>query len=491
MERKRRKSVKARTKSKIYHIQWSRFLPILISFFITSAITLYLVLNSSKNESCTINKLLLIDSVPKSLEGQVYPNKTQCYEFQGIQGQQLQLTTNKKISLIYPSNQSQNLQGDYQTILSETGRYSLVIETQEDNLDYQINLIVSSQNTTNLPRKTPVTDFSLRLLTPRLSSQPNQLTYNVKQSPTFYQDQELQKIVDNIVNLAQSRKLPIDKLSISLVDLNQSRCCAYAAYQDNEFRYPASLVKLFWLVVLYSQYYYQGIEPNQIPPEKLKVISKMIKDSDNESASSIVDEITQTKSSKKDLPPEKLKIWISNRYTLNDFFASYFVDSLNYPLNITQKTFPIPHLLENPRGPDLQIRQLNGKNSPPSRNYLNPSSVARLLSEIAQEQAISPAYSQAIKQLIKRDLHPQAWKEKPFNPIQDFLGQSLPVKTQFYAKMGWTFNNRNDAAIIVSPDGKAHYILVVFGDEQKFYQDKEFFPLLSRQVYNQMLKKSG
>ncbi|MFM6403568.1 MAG: hypothetical protein ACKPGT_02515, partial [Microcystis sp.] len=61
--------------------------------------------------------------------------------------------------------------------------------------------------------------------------------------------------------------------------------------------------------------------------------------------------------------------------------------------------------------------------------------------------------------------------------------------TQFYAKMGWTFNNRNDAAIIVSPDNKAHYILVVFGDEKKFYQDKEFFPILSRQVYNQMLKK--
>jgi hypothetical protein len=78
----------------------------------------------------------------------------------------------------------------------------------------------------------------------------------------------LQKIVDNIVSLAQSRKLPIDKLSISLVDLNQSECCAYAAYQDSEFRYPASIVKLFWLVVLYSQYYYQGIEPNQIPPEK-------------------------------------------------------------------------------------------------------------------------------------------------------------------------------------------------------------------------------
>jgi hypothetical protein len=388
-----------------------------------------------------------------------------------------------------PSNQSKNLQGNYQTIMSETGNYSLVIETQKDNLDYQINLILSPQNTTNLPRKPPVTDSSLIPLTPQLSSQPNQLTYNVKQAPNFYQDQELQKIVDNIVNLAQSRKLPIDKLSISLVDLNQSGCCAYAAYQDSESRYPASIVKLFWLVILYSQYSNQGIEPSQIPPEKLKVISKMIKDSDNESTSIIVDEITQTKSSQKDLPPEKLDEWISKRYALNYFFASYFFDSVNHPLNITQKTFPIPNLLNDPAGPDRQIRQLNGKSSPPIRNYLNTDIVARLLLEIDQEQAISPTYSQAIKQLIKRDLHPQAWKGKPFNPIQDFLGQSLPVKTQFYAKMGWTFNNRNDAAIIVSPDGKAHYILVVFGDDPKFYQDKEFFPLLSRQVYNQMLKR--
>jgi hypothetical protein len=107
MERKRRKSIKVRTQSKTYHIQCSRFLPILISLFITSAITLYFILNSSKNESCTITKLSLIDSVPKSLEGRVSPNRVQCYKFQGIQGQQLQLTTNKKISLIYPGNQSQ------------------------------------------------------------------------------------------------------------------------------------------------------------------------------------------------------------------------------------------------------------------------------------------------------------------------------------------------------------------------------------------------
>ncbi len=54
--------------------------------------------------------------------------------------------------------------------------------------------------------------------------------------------------------------------------------------------------------------------------------------------------------------------------------------------------------------------------------------------------------------------------------------------------MGWTFSNRNDAAIIASPDGKVHYILVIFGDNPKFYEDKTFLPTMSEIVYQQMIK---
>ena len=84
---------------------------------------------------------------------------------------------------------------------------------------------------------------------------------------------------------------------------------------------------------------------------------------------------------------------------------------------------------------------------------------------------------------MKRDLNTQLWKKEPFNPIAGFLAEDLPTKTQFYAKMGWTFRNRNDAAIIASPDGKINYILVVFGDDPAYYEDKQFFPLLSKEVY--------
>lgn len=52
--------------------------------------------------------------------------------------------------------------------------------------------------------------------------------------------------------------------------------------------------------------------------------------------------------------------------------------------------------------------------------------------------------------------------------------------------MGWTFSNRNDAAIIATPDGKHKYILVLFGDDPSFYKDKKLFPEISRMIYQEI-----
>lgn len=318
---------------------------------------------------------------------------------------------------------------------------------------------------------------------PNLS--PYLLSYNIKNQPPFSDNQDLKNIVNQIVNLAKSRHLPTNKLSISLVNLNSPSCCSYASYNDQELRYPASIIKLFWLTIFYQQVYEQGAIPVQIIPEFQKIIAKTIIKSDNESASILLDTITDTQSISNPLSQEQLQEWIKQRNSVN-----YFYQVSGYPpLNISQKAFPISNEITEPVGPDLQIRQQKGKKAPPLRNALSTYSVARLLYEISQNQAVSPEYSQEIKKLLKRDLKPQAWKKEPFNPIAGFFGESLPVKTQFYAKMGWTFKNRNDAAIITSVNNKANYILVVFGDDPKYYQDKHFFPLLSQNVYQAMSRK--
>lgn len=54
--------------------------------------------------------------------------------------------------------------------------------------------------------------------------------------------------------------------------------------------------------------------------------------------------------------------------------------------------------------------------------------------------------------------------------------------------MGWTFSGRNDDAIIISPDQKARYIFVILGDDPAFYEDKTFYPEVSKLVYEEMLK---
>lgn len=230
------------------------------------------------------------------------------------------------------------------------------------------------------------------------------------------------------------------------------------------------------MVDLHDQY-----QVGKIPeePNIEKELSKMIQDSSNESASRILDKVTQTASGKS-LSKNELSKWIEQRSSVNHFF-----DKAGYTsFNISQKTFPIPYLnLNEPQGRELQMR---GNASQPTRNYLTTYSVARLLFEIHKEQAISKPYSIKMKTLLERDLHPEAWKEKPYNSIAGFLGESLPVDTDFNSKMGWTFSNRNDAAIIATPDGKTQYILVIFGDDPSFYEDKKLFPEISSIVYEKM-----
>lgn len=417
--------------------------------------------------------LKLEDNGLESLEGHLKENQHKCIQFHAVSGQKLSLDTNTNVTILTPSNESLTLYGSSQNILSSTGNYSLLVGKPQKHTPYSIKLKLEDKDIAVQPKNKPV---EVQAYKPEANTIPLQLSYNVATPPPFQQDQKLQKVVDSIVNFAQLRGLPLERLSISLVDLNSSICCAYASYSDQEPRYPASIVKLFWMVDLYGQYE-AGVIPEGAIAEK--ELQKMIQDSSNESASRVLDQITQTESGKS-LPDNKLTEWIAQRNSANHFFEQAGYQNIN----VAQKTFPIPYLkLTEPKGRD---RQLRGNQTKPLRNYLTTHNVARLLFEINNEQSITKSYSQKMKSLLKRDLNPLAWKQKPYNSISGFLGESLPVNTNFSSKMGWTFSNRNDAAIISSHDGRISYILVIFGDDPSFYKNKNFLPEVSRMVYNQM-----
>lgn len=296
---------------------------------------------------------------------------------------------------------------------------------------------------------------------------------------SFVQDHKLQHILNNSLSLLSQRNLPLEKISISLIQLGDQNCCKYAGFNDTYPRFPASIAKLFWLVYLYSQYNDGILSESAISETEIR---KMMADSDNEPASQVLDLVTQTESGES-LSQADLGQWMDKRLSVNRYFESLGY----YGINVSQKNFPVPFInLYEPKGRDLQMR---GDPHRPIRNYLTTLSTARLLYNIHTRQAVSTEYSDRIKSHLRRDLNPAAWQKKPFNSIDGFLGESLPPNTEFYSKAGWMSSARNDAAIIISPDGRTQYILVIFGDDVMFKEDEDIFPRLSQQIYSSLINQ--
>jgi beta-lactamase class A len=314
----------------------------------------------------------------------------------------------------------------------------------------------------------------------------NWLAYNVPSEMKFQSSDRLQPVVDKIVQYSKSKQLPLGKLSITLIDLKTN---SQASYQPDVLRYPASVVKLFWLVCIN-----QLISENKIDKYKVaESIDKMILKSDNYGASQILDKVTQTKSALKPLSPSELADWKAKRDRINDFFRQV---GYNPQINVSQKTFPIPqeHILE-PIGADQQVRGDNPDK--PIRNRLTTNDMSRLMYEIVTSRAVDSNYSLHMKKLLTRDINPDYWKKQPpnpieFNPVQSFFGEGLsPHRKQidsFVSKAGWTTVSRQEVAYISSADGKSEYILSVIGDDKAYGNDKTIFPKISHMVAQEMLK---
>ncbi len=308
----------------------------------------------------------------------------------------------------------------------------------------------------------------------------SKLAYNITTSPRFTQSKQLQNIVDEVVDLAKSQKFPTQPLSITLIDIKTGEM---AGYQQEKLRYPASVVKLFWMVYLYDQ-----IEKGILSEAYfIKNLDLMIKKSDNEAASKIVDKITKTQY-QENIQEEEYKNWKNQRLQINQYFQDAGYDDIN----VSQKTFPIPSLgLSKPEGSELKLRENLQK---PIRNKISTQQVARLLYEIHENQSVSATSSPKMAQLLTIDSETRKLKKDDknsisFNPVRGFLSASLPDDVNFSGKAGWTSNSRNDAGIIATPDEKAAYILVVFADDKAYASDWDLFPQISQLVFNSMTKR--
>ena len=240
------------------------------------------------------------------------------------------------------------------------------------------------------------------------------------------------------------------------------------SYRGVERIYPASVVKLFYLVAI-NEWLQSGMLAES--PELNRAIRDAIVASSNDATSLLVDMLTGTTSGP-ELPPQPFITWKQQRNLVNRYFKSLGWDELE-SINVNQKTW-----CDGAYGRERAFLGELMEN----RNMLTTDAVARLLHSIIGGVAVSSDRSQQMMQLLKRNLNPAELVEHDGeNQVTGFLGEALPNNVRLWSKAGWTSQVRHDAAYIEIPDLQP-YLLVVFTEGKQNAQNKAILPFISRSI---------
>ena len=283
----------------------------------------------------------------------------------------------------------------------------------------------------------------------------------------------LQQLVNDAAHAALNKfadkKLTEAQLSITLIDLRDPQHPVTASFRGNERVYPASVVKLFYLVAVH-----RWLEDKKIQetPELKRAVRDMIVDSSNEATQYVVDVLTQTTGGF-ELPPKEMEEWQYKRNAVNRFYAALGFTNIN----VNQKTF-----CEDAYGRERVSRGPNGEN----RNKLTTDATARLLSEIVTSRAVNPAHSTQMMDLLKRDY--TGTSKDNDDQGHGFTGIALQGVTgaKLWSKAGWTSTTRHDAAYVELPNG-AKFVLVTFTTDHA--SEREIIPTVAKVVIDEFGSK--
>src|SRR5437764_1720993 len=276
----------------------------------------------------------------------------------------------------------------------------------------------------------------------------------------------LQSLVNDAAHAALTKfadqKLTEAQLSITLIDLHDRQHPTTAGFRGNERVYPASVVKLFYLVAVHRWLEDKKIQDTD---ELKRAVRDMIVDSSNEATQYVVDVLTQTTGGF-ELPPKEMEEWQNKRNAVNRYYAS-----LGYTnINTNQKTF-----CEDAYGRERVSRGPKGEN----RNKMTTDAVARLLSEIATGRAVNAARSAQMMELLKRDY--LGTSKDADDQGHGFTGIALQgmKDVNLWSKAGWTSTTRHDAAYIELPNG-TKFVLVTFTTDHA--NEREIIPTVAKVV---------
>jgi beta-lactamase class A len=254
-------------------------------------------------------------------------------------------------------------------------------------------------------------------------------------------------------------KLTAENLAMSILDVTRPDVLSRADYHGDAPFYPASVIKLFYMVEVYHQ-------RKENDPDVPRALHEMIAVSDNDATAFLLDTISDTCSGP-ELEGRALRKFIEKRKVANRYF-----NPMGYEISAMAKPWSF-----GPFGRDVQLM---GGPDRPNRNRATANSVASLMLWIVRKRAVSPQASGAMLALLSRPLNPV---NKDENQVTEFIGESLPAGTKLWSKAGWTSEVRHDAAYIELPTGRK-LILVIF--TRGTADDKTLVPAITKSVLGEL-----
>ena len=250
-------------------------------------------------------------------------------------------------------------------------------------------------------------------------------------------------------------KLTAENLALTAIDVTNREVLARADYHGDAPFYPASVVKLFYMVETFHQ-------QKENDPDVPRALKEMIGQSDNDATAYIIETISDTCSG-----PE-LRGWRLRRFISKRRVVNRYLNPMGYDISAMAKPWSF-----GPFGRDLQLM---GGPSRPNRNRATANSFASLLLWIQRRRAVSPQASDAMMALLERPLNPP---RKDENQVTEFIGEALPAGSRLWSKAGWTSEVRHDAAYVELPSGRKWIVVIM---TRGTADDKTLVPAITKSL---------
>lgn len=272
----------------------------------------------------------------------------------------------------------------------------------------------------------------------------------------------LQSVLDNAVQstFQKFKGLQTNELAATVIYLRDTEKPTTASYRGEVQIYPASVIKLFYLVAIHR---WMEDGKAQDTPELRRAMRDMVVDSLNEATGLVVDTLTDTTSGP-EMTESALKEWWDKRNAVNRYYTSLGFTNIN----VSKKPW-----CEGPYGREMQATKM----FEPRRNWLTTDATARLMSEIALHKAVTPARCDQMLELLHRD--PFSKTNGDDVQAHAFTASALPARSKLWSKAGWTSETRHDCAYVELPTGQK-FVLVVFTVNHA--NEKQIIPTVAREV---------